>query len=48
MKFTAWVESPSKFVKEAAKHYSPPKRFVAGSCVDGVFKDNPHTAWERL
>ena len=24
------------------------KFFKAGSCVDGVFKDDPHTAWESF
>jgi len=24
------------------------KVFKAGSCVDGVFKDDPHTAWESF
>lgn len=48
-KKTIWVESPSKFMKPptepaALSRYAPV--FIAGSTVDGVFKDDPHTAWE--
>ena len=48
-KFTIWVESPSLFQKEPDV---PPvlsqqsRIFKAGSCVEGTFGDQPHTAWE--
>lgn len=48
-KFTTWVECPSLFKKEEEEPLLlklQTKTFKAGSKVDGVFKDNPHTAWE--
>ena len=44
--FTEWVECPSKFEKK--RDYSALTKspiFKAGSQVEGLFKDDPHTSW---
>lgn len=49
LKFTEFAECPSKLMKKPMEPISTAqqtKYFNAGGCVDGVFKDDPHTAWE--
>lgn len=49
-KFTEWVECPSHFMKEPEEPVAlqrETKRFKAGGAVEGVFGDQPHTAWEE-
>ena len=48
-KFKIWVECPSKFEKPSEEPLAlkrQTKIFKAGSCVEGKFGDDPHTAWE--
>lgn len=48
-KYTIWSECPSKFAKQPEYPIALTKqtlKFYAGGVVDGVFKDDPHTAWE--
>ena len=48
-KFKIWVECPSKFEKPPEEPLALARQtrvFNAGSCVDGRFGDDPHTAWE--